>query len=296
MNSSTLIMLVSVASCMALMGCRSNQYAKTNKQYTAQVKEIASTLTTTLPQPKVSEDSANTAPERVVEDKVTTLQSRGMRKDLDWVGAIHFDIRKPNYVIIHHTAQDSIRQTLRTFTLEHTKVSAHYLIGKNGEVYQLLNDYLRGWHAGVSKWGSITDMNSVSLGIELDNNGKEPFSDIQINALMTLLDTLKTNYDIPTANFIGHGDIAPTRKNDPSALFPWKRLADRGFGIWYDERMLMTPPADFNAVDALKIIGYDTRNLGAAIVAFKRKFIINDLRPELTLYDKSVLYNLYMRY
>jgi len=296
MKSSTLVVLASVASCMALMGCRGNQYAKTNKQYTAQVKEIASTLTTTLPEPKVPEDSANTAPERVVEDKVTTLQNRGMRKDLDWVGAIHFDIRKPNYVIIHHTAQDSIKQTLRTFTLDHTKVSAHYLIGKDGEVYQLLNDYLRGWHAGVSKWGSITDMNSVSLGIELDNNGKEPFSDIQINALMTLLDTLKTNYDIPTANFIGHGDIAPTRKNDPSVLFPWKRLADRGFGIWYDERMLMTPPADFNAVDALKIIGYDTRNLGAAIVAFKRKFIINDLRPELTLYDKSVLYNLYMRY
>nr|WP_270088817.1 N-acetylmuramoyl-L-alanine amidase [Sphingobacterium sp. SYP-B4668] len=296
MNRSSYVFIGAIVSCLGMVCCKSNQYSKTNKQYTAQVKEIASTLTTTLPEPKVLEDSARLIPEPVVVDKVTSLQNRGLRKDLDWVGAIHFDIRKPNYIVIHHTAQDSIKQTLRTFTLDHTKVSAHYLIGKKGEVYQLLNDYLRGWHAGVSKWGSITDMNSVSLGIELDNNGKEPFSDIQINALMTLLDTLKTNYDIPTANFIGHADIAPTRKNDPSALFPWKRLAERGFGIWYDERMLMTPPTDFNAVDALKIIGYDTRNLGAAIVAFKRKFIINDLRPELTLYDKSVLYNLYLKY
>ncbi|SUJ15812.1 N-acetylmuramoyl-L-alanine amidase AmiD precursor [Sphingobacterium spiritivorum] len=277
--------------------CKTNQYAKTNKQYHNQVKEIASTLTAELPQPSGAKETADSAiPEVKAVDKVADLQQKGMRKDLDWVGAIHFDIRKPNYVIIHHTAQDSLKQTLRTFTLEHTKVSAHYLIGKKGEVYQLLNDYLRGWHAGASKWGSVTDMNSVSLGIELDNNGREPFSDVQINALLTLLDTLKTNYDIPTANFIGHGDIAPTRKNDPSIFFPWKKLAERGFGLWYDERTLMTPPENFNPVDALKIIGYDTRNLSAAIVAFKRKFIVNDLRPELTLYDKSVLYNLYLKY
>src|SRR5690606_38505369 len=162
---------------------------------------------------------------------ITTYDSLGVAvvaedpyagKDAQWVGSIHFNLRKPNYVIIHHTAQDSLEQTLHTFTVPHTEVSAHYLIGRNGAVYQLLNDYVRAWHAGVGQWGSVTDLNSVSLGIELDNNGSEPFSEAQIHSLLNVLDTLKRKYNIPTANFIGHSDIAPGRKVDPSALFPWK--------------------------------------------------------------------------
>lgn len=220
----------------------------------------------------------------------------GLRKEATWSPAIHYDHRKPNFVIIHHTAQESLAQTVRTFTLAHTKVSAHYVIGKNGEVVQMLNDYQRAWHAGAARWGNITDLNSVSLGIELDNNGVKPFPALQINALIRLLDSIKTQYNIPTANFIGHADIAPTRKNDPSALFPWKELADHGFGYWYEESKLETPPANFNAVDALRIMGYDTRNLKAAIIAFKRKYIIKDLSPELSIFDQSVLYNLYKKY
>lgn len=230
------------------------------------------------------------------EDKIQMLMREGIHKNADWSEAAHYDVRKPNFVIIHHTAQQSIQQTIRTFQLEHTKVSAHYVIGKDGRVVQMLNDYLRSWHAGRSKWGNVTDMNSVSLGIELDNNGREPFSEAQINALLTLLDTLKTKYRIPFTNFLGHADIAPARKNDPSIFFPWKRLAARGFGVWYDEHNLLPPPANFNYVDALRIIGYDVTNLPATIVAFKRKFIIHDTDKTLTDYDKQVLYNLYRRY
>lgn len=230
------------------------------------------------------------------EDKVKAMMREGINKNADWSEAIHYDIRRPSFVIIHHTAQHSIQQTIRTFQLEHTKVSAHYVIGKDGRVVQMLNDYLRSWHAGRSKWGSITDMNSVSLGIELDNNGKEPFSEEQINALLNLLDTLKTKYRIPFTNFLGHADIAPTRKNDPSVFFPWKRLADHGFGVWYDESNLVSPPDNFNFVDALRIIGYDVSNLNKTIVAFKRKFIVTDVSETLTDYDKRVLYNLYRRY
>lgn len=232
----------------------------------------------------------------VGESKVWTLGKFGVHSTMRQEVAIHYDVRKPNYVIIHHTAQNSVSQTIRTFQVEHTKVSSHYVIGRNGEIIQMLNDYVRGWHAGASKWGTITDMNSISVGIELDNNGQEAFPDAQIEALMVVLDTLKTNYGIPTANFIGHADIAPTRKNDPSVLFPWKKLADRGFGYWFNEMELVTPPTNFNPIDALKIIGYDTSNEKAAIVSFKRKFIIKDVSPELTLYDKTVLYNLYKKY
>lgn len=230
------------------------------------------------------------------EDKIKMMMREGINRNVDWTEAIHYDIRKPNFVIIHHTAQHSFAQTIRTFQLEHTKVSAHYVIGKDGRVVQMLNDYLRSWHAGKSKWGNVTDMNSVSLGIELDNNGREPFPEAQINALLVLLDTLKTKYQIPFTNFLGHADVAPARKNDPSVFFPWKRLADRGFGVWYDESNLVAPADNFNYVDALRIIGYDVSNLNAAIVAFKRKFIVTDVDKELTDYDRRVLYNLYRRY
>ncbi len=231
-----------------------------------------------------------------IEDRVQLLMRTGINKNADWTEAIHYDVRKPNFVIIHHTAQHSMNQTIRTFQLEHTKVSAHYVVGKDGRIVQMLNDYLRSWHAGKSKWGNITDMNSISLGIELDNNGREPFPESQIQSLMSLLDTLKTKYQIPFTNFIGHADIAPTRKDDPSMFFPWKRLAERGFGVWYDESNLIAVPTNFNHVDALRIIGYDVSNLRAAIIAFKRKFIVTDVSEVLTDHDRRVLYNLYRRY
>ncbi len=230
------------------------------------------------------------------EEKITLQKRRGIYKQADWAGAIHYDLRKPNFVIIHHTSQHSVAQTIRTFQLEHTQVSAHYVIGKDGRVIQMLNDYERAWHAGRSKWGPITDLNSVSIGVELDNNGEEPFPQEQINSLLILLDTLKVRYTIPQLNFIGHGDVAPTRKNDPNVFFPWKRLAERGFGIWYNEDYLLDPPADFNPIDALKIMGYDTSNLEATIQAFKRKYIVKEVNNTLTSYDRAVLYDLYRKY
>jgi N-acetylmuramoyl-L-alanine amidase len=96
-------------------------------------------------------------------------------------------MRKPNFVVIHHTAQNSCDQTLKTFTLARTQVSAHYVICKDGTIHHMLNDYLRAWHGGVSRWGSTTDLNSSSIGIEIDNNGFDVFSDAQVNSLLQLL-------------------------------------------------------------------------------------------------------------
>lgn len=289
--SAKLFLLIGVGG-MLLMGCAAkNKFAETNKVYTKNVEKAAETIKEHLPPPQppaLPAVSVAPSPEVFVADV------DGKREDLDWVGTVNFNLRKPDYVIIHHTAQDSIQQTLRTFTLEHTEASAHYVIGRDGKTYQMLNDYLRAWHAGISKWGKITDMNSQSIGIELDNNGKEPFTNIQINSLLRLLDTLKATYKIPPQNFIGHADIAPTRKQDPSVYFPWKILADHGFGIWYDDT-LVTPPENFDPIMALRIIGYDTRNLPAAIVAFKRHFIQSDISAELTPLDLQVLYNLFCK-
>lgn len=231
-----------------------------------------------------------------IKDKLEDHRQEGVYRSADWIQSPHFNLRKPNYVIIHHTFQDSIEQTIRTFQIPRTKVSSHYVIGKDGRVVQMLNDFDRAWHAGNSRWGSVTDINSSSIGIELDNNGFDDFPDEQIMSLMLLLDKLKSKYYIPRLNFIGHADIAPTRKNDPHVKFPWKLLAEKGFGIWYDENNLVEPPSSFNPIDAMKIMGYDMRKPKSAIEAFKRKFIVSEINDELTDYDKKVLYNLYLKY
>jgi N-acetylmuramoyl-L-alanine amidase len=230
-----------------------------------------------------------------LEQSPTLTDSLGQTIPAEWVGTVNFGIRKPNYVIIHYTAQDSIQQTLRTFSLARTEVSSHYVIGKDGKIYHVVNDYMRSNHAGAGKWGSVTDMNSASLGIEIDNNGKEPFNDIQIKNLLALLDTLKRAYGIPTANFIGHQDYAPRRKPDPGPLFPWRVLAQKGFGLWPDA-VLEPAPENFDAALALRIIGYDISDLNAAIIAFKRHFVQTDSQPLLSPQDLSVLYNVYRKY
>ena len=234
-------------------------------------------------------------------DQVSQIPSKDNNASINsdkWYAAVDFNIRKPHFVVLHHTAQNNAEQTLFTFSLRRPgrESSAHYVVGRDGTVYQMLNDYVRSYHAGAGKWGNITDMNSCSLGIEIDNNGSEPFSDAQITALIKLLGVIKKKYNIPQANFIGHSDVAPGRKQDPSKYFPWKKLADAGFGFWYNQYNLPTPPADFNALLALRVIGYDISNQADAIKSFKLHYIQNDLSGTLTDYDKKVLYSIYRNY
>jgi N-acetylmuramoyl-L-alanine amidase len=207
-----------------------------------------------------------------------------------------FDLRKPNFVIIHHTAQNGCPETLHTFTIRQSQVSAHYVICKDGTVHHMLNDYLRAWQAGLSKWGNNTDINSSSIGIELDNNGFEDFAGPQINSLLVLLDTLKTKYKIPQENFVGHGDIAPGRKVDPNWRFPWKILADHGFGDWYDDTSRVIVPADFNNYQALRIIGYNLKDSLAAIASFRRHWLQDSVYQPFDSATEKILYNLSQKY
>lgn len=258
-----------------LYSCGSNKYAATEKVYKTKAKDFSKIINSTPPAGQLY-DSLSAA-------------------NQTWVGSVNFGIRKPNFVVIHHTAQDSLNQTIKTFHSTRAGTSAHYVISRDGKVVHMVNDYLRANHAGVSKWGKDTDLNSSSIGIELDNNGiGDVWQDAQINSLIKLLATLKKTYNIPTANFIGHADIAPGRKNDPRN-FPWKKLADKGFGFWYDD-VLKNPPADFDTEKALKYIGYNTANLPAAIEAFKIHFIQTDITKTLTPVDILVLYNVYTKY
>ncbi len=194
------------------------------------------------------------------------------------VASPNFDQRMPNLVIIHHTSDETLEEALNTLTSPERKVSSHYLIGRDGRIVQLVDENARAWHAGKSWWGGHTDINSASLGIELDNNGHEPFADAQIDALLALLMDVRQRYNIPAANFIGHADVAPTRKDDPGVLFPWKKLADQGFGLWCDAP-LPPAPAGFDLNLALMAIGYDPATPEASRRAFRLHFIRGDQNP-----------------
>ncbi len=251
-----------------ISSCSHSRYYQTNKIYKKQAKEFA----------------------KKIRQQPTLFTIDGVNPPI-WVGTTNFNMRKPNYVIIHHTAQNSCEQTYQTFTLPRTQVSAHYVICKEGTVQHMLNDYLRAWHAGAGKWGNLTDVNSASIGIEIDNNGFETFTEPQITSLLQLLDTLKRKYVIPPANFIGHADIAPTRKVDPNIYFPWRTLAQHGFGLWYGDTTSITVPPDFSSMNALRIIGYDIKDSTAAVTAFKRHFL-QDTTAFITDPEKKVLFSL----
>lgn len=190
-----------------------------------------------------------------------------------WVPSPNHEARRPLLIVLHATEQQSVQQSLQTLRTQNSggPVSAHYLIGDDGRIYQLVADDQRAWHAGGGSWGTIHDLNNVSIGIELDNDGNEPFSNAQTEALIRLLGDLTTRWRIPKTQIIGHADMAPWRKRDPSARFPWKRLYDAGYGIWPAANAPPAPPG-FDAWQALRVVGYPLRDKAAAARAFHRRF------------------------
>jgi len=190
-----------------------------------------------------------------------------------WVPSPNQDVRRPNLIVIHFTEQDSAQQSLDTLRGRNSggPVSAHYLIGADGTRYQLVSDERRAWHAGAGSWGPFTDLNSASIGIELDNDGRSPFAEAQVQSLLVLLEDLCTRLRIPRGQIIGHQDLAPTRKPDPGPLFPWKRLADAGFGRW-PAADAPPAPAGFDPWTALRLIAYPLDDRAATVRAFRNHF------------------------
>ena len=185
--------------------------------------------------------------------------------------SVNFNERLPSFVILHHTGKAEAERALGTLSNPVSEVSAHYLVARDGTIYYLVDEMKRAWHAGDSWWGGPSDMNSASIGIELDNDGSEPYAESQIAALLALLADLRQRYRIPAVNFLGHGDIAPGRKVDPGVGFPWRRLAEHGFSLWC-EPPFEPAPAGLDAGTLLGAFGYDVSSIEAAIAAFNRRF------------------------
>jgi len=132
-------------------------------------------------------------------------------------------------IVLHHTASNNGAGDLAHMRNPKAEVSAHYMVDRDGKIYQLVNDSKRAWHAGKSELHGVpTDVNSRSIGIEIvnDGGGKTPYTDAQYKALTQLVGYLKQEYKVPMNNLVGHKDVAVPkgRKNDPSANFDWNRL------------------------------------------------------------------------
>lgn len=210
-----------------------------------------------------------------------------------WMPSPNYNARRATLIVLHYTGETNAQRALQVLRSRNSggPVSAHYLIGRDGAIYQLVAEDKRAWHAGDSQWGDSRDINSISIGIELDNDGHEPFAPPQIDALLHLLADITTRLQIPRANIVGHADVAPSRKDDPGVWFPWSELAAHGFGLWYDAGALPDPPPGFDPLAALRLIGYDVGDSAAAIVAFHRHYRAMET-PQLDAGDLRILYNL----
>jgi N-acetylmuramoyl-L-alanine amidase len=154
----------------------------------------------------------------------------------------NFDARRgpPDMVVLHYTGMPTGEAALERLCDPEAKVSSHYLVEEDGRVFRLVPEERRAWHAGRSWWKGERDINAVSIGIEIVNPGHEwgyrAFPDAQIEAVIGLLDGIRSRWQVPNDRIVGHSDVAPTRKTDPGELFPWKRLAQAGHGLWFEPR------------------------------------------------------------
>lgn len=135
----------------------------------------------------------------------------------------------PRFVVLHYTAMASAEAAIARLCDPEYEVSAHYVICKSGRITQLVGEGMRAWHAGAGEWRGLSDINSRSIGIELDNDGQGPFAEPLMQSLEGLLGRILAGWDIPPENVIGHSDMAPGRKFDPGPWFDWTRLEAQGF-------------------------------------------------------------------
>lgn len=190
----------------------------------------------------------------------------------------------PTHVVLHYTAMTHAEDALRILCTPEREVSAHYLICKTGKLWQMVPETQRAWHAGAGQWHGLDDMNSRSIGIELDNDGQSPFPAAQMTVLETLLGGILTRWKIPPSHVIGHSDMAPGRKIDPGPFFDWQRLEVLGLA---GRRGQDDGPGDPDPVlfrKVAKSAGYsaqvDDETLLAAVRLRYRSGVLGPLCPE----------------
>lgn len=175
---------------------------------------------------------------------------------------------RPSLIVIHYTALPTCAESRARLCDPAAEVSAHWLIDRDGTAEQLVDEAMRAWHAGAGEWAGAGDVNSRSIGIELQNDGAEPFAEPQMAALERLLGAIMARWQILPSGLIAHSDLAPGRKQDPGPRFDWKRLARSGLSIW----PLSRPgrPEEFRA--CLRAFGYPDVADDLLLDAFRLRF------------------------
>ena len=179
---------------------------------------------------------------------------------------------RPDMIVLHYTGMESCRAALARLCEPAAEVSAHYLISETGTLWQLVPEARRAWHAGAGCWGAVRDVNSRAIGIELANDGAQPFAAPQMAALEDLMRGVMARWSIRPERVIAHSDMAPTRKRDPGPRFDWRRLALGGLSVWPQEPPEEAPPeSDF--LHHARAFGYPV-DAGAAdvLTAFRLRF------------------------
>jgi N-acetylmuramoyl-L-alanine amidase len=150
----------------------------------------------------------------------------------------NFDARTapPDILVLHYTGMETGEGALARLRDPEARVSSHYLVEEDGRVFRMVPEERRAWHAGRSFWRGQRDVNAASIGVEIVNPGHEfgyrPFPEAQMAAVTALVADIRTRWTIEDRNIVGHSDVAPDRKIDPGELFPWRRLAEAGHGLW----------------------------------------------------------------
>lgn len=195
----------------------------------------------------------------------------------------------PSLIVLHYTAMASADAALERLCDPAAEVSAHYLVDEDGTVLNLVDEAARAWHAGAGEWCGAGDVNSRSVGIELQNDGASPFPHAQMAALETLLGEVMARWSIPPEGVIAHSDMAPGRKADPGPRFDWRGLARAGFSVWPDA----ADPGDF-AADA-RAFGYPSLADDVLLAAFRLRFRPGAAGP-VSEADRAMIAGLARRY
>ena len=203
-------------------------------------------------------------------------------------------VARPDLIVIHYTAMDSCAAALDRLCDPVAEVSAHYLMSEQGDALALVPEAARAWHAGAGSWGRVTDVNSHSVGIEMANDGVQPFGEPQMAALETLLAGVMARWGIPPERVIGHSDMAPGRKGDPGRRFDWRRLALAGLSVW-PERGADAAPDEAGFVAAARTFGYPDMAAAVLLASVRLRFRPWGAGP-LEAADMGIVANLAQRF
>ena len=244
---------------IALASCASQQPAKKNstkpKTPLSKVTQPAKPTTPSLPKQQISQEDnhdffrvnigdVSKNDNTISYGSIVSAKPQGYKVVKTFFPAVAQNFRQ-KYIILHYTALDDDKSVT---VLTQQSVSAHYLVNNLGDrdIYQLVDENKRSYHAGISAWRNDKMLNDTSIGIEIvspgyvaDASGQRVFPDFdqhQMKKVDALVKDIADRYMIPATNILAHSDIAPTRKSDPGPKFPWKKLYDDyQIGMWYDE-------------------------------------------------------------